>query len=320
MMFLPHISKSETNGNGDGRQSPIETELPFHELTEMFPLLEGEPFEELVADIREHGLQVSILTHEGQIVDGRNRYRACRQAGVEPRYYQWHGRGSLVAYVIALNLHRRHLSASQLAMVSLRVLPLIQKEAKQRSRQGKKTDPAVTGRSEELAGKIVGVSRCSVKAARNVQQNGVPQLAEAVRDGRVSVSDAASIVKEPPAKQRQALSEVRKGQARNLKSAVAKNPQSRQSKAKAGKSFTVENLDSLAHELTCRAESIRRLADELRGNGIPEITLTRYVEAAGAPQVLDGFIGHCRKVMRVMASSSTDDISHSNNLLEKDLK
>jgi hypothetical protein len=48
--------------------------LKFHPLAETFPLMEGAEFSELIADIKAHGQREWILTYEGMILDGRNRY------------------------------------------------------------------------------------------------------------------------------------------------------------------------------------------------------------------------------------------------------
>ena len=66
-----------------------EQEMQFHELANVFPLIEGPAFDELVADVKAHGLREPIITHEGKIIDGRNRFRACQQAAVEPRFEEW---------------------------------------------------------------------------------------------------------------------------------------------------------------------------------------------------------------------------------------
>jgi ParB-like chromosome segregation protein Spo0J len=99
---------------------PPATELPFHPAADRFPLLEGEEFDALVADIAANGLRESILLHpDGSILDGRNRLRACQQAGVAPRFEPWDGQGSEEAVVLSLNLHRRHLTPEQRRAVVL---------------------------------------------------------------------------------------------------------------------------------------------------------------------------------------------------------
>src|SRR6516164_633744 len=89
-------------------------DLKFHPLANDFPLLEGREFDDLVANIKAHGLHEPIVIFQDQILDGRNRYRACEAAGVnyiadnilDPGF-------DAVAYVVSKNIHRRHLTTEQ---------------------------------------------------------------------------------------------------------------------------------------------------------------------------------------------------------------
>jgi ParB-like chromosome segregation protein Spo0J len=79
--------------------------------------MSGEEYEALVADIKKNGLLGVIVLHEGMILDGRHRYRACLEAGVEPHFVDYlstsHGQrfNDPAACVLSANIHRRHLDA-----------------------------------------------------------------------------------------------------------------------------------------------------------------------------------------------------------------
>ena len=85
------------------------TALEFHPLANLFPLVEGTEFDDLVADIGAHGLHEPIVVFEDKILDGRNRYRACMAARVEPTFTVYMG-DDPISYVVSLNLRRRHLN------------------------------------------------------------------------------------------------------------------------------------------------------------------------------------------------------------------
>jgi hypothetical protein len=89
--------------------------IPFHPIANLFPLMEGAEFNALVADIKAHGLREPIVIYEGKILDGRNRYRACRRLRYKLTNNHFRRVDVLVddpvAYVTSANIHRRHLTA-----------------------------------------------------------------------------------------------------------------------------------------------------------------------------------------------------------------
>lgn len=95
------------------------TKYRFHPARTVFPQLSDENLQELADDIAVNGLRNPIVLWQGKIVDGRNRYLACRIAEVEPRFTEFEG-DDPIGCVISQYLQRRHLTASQNAIVACR--------------------------------------------------------------------------------------------------------------------------------------------------------------------------------------------------------
>ena len=136
--------------------------MEFHEVASIFPLLEGPEFNRLVEDIKTNGLIEPIWTYQGKIIDGRNRYRACIEAGVELQYREWDREGSLVEFVISVNIKRRNQTTSQLAATGVLLEPMFKPGALARMLAGKKLDPTPSsaegmGEAREQAARAVGV-------------------------------------------------------------------------------------------------------------------------------------------------------------------
>lgn len=93
-----------------------------HPYADKFPMLPQAELEELAQSIRESGLrQPIVVTVDGLILDGRNRFQACRMAGVEPESVVYEG-SDLAEYVLDANITRRNMTTSQRAMATALVL------------------------------------------------------------------------------------------------------------------------------------------------------------------------------------------------------
>lgn len=206
--------------------------MKYHPLADVFPLIEGAEFDALVADVAKQGLLEAIVTLDGDILDGRNRYRACVAAGVEPHFEVFEG-ADPVAFVVSKNVARRHLDESQRAIAAAKIAVL---------QRGDNQHASIEAPSQAKAATLLNVSRSGVQRAREVLTDGTPELVKAVEAGRVSVSAAADVATLPKVEQTEI---VAKGEKEILE--AAKRIRAQKSEAR-------------------REERIEKIADISRGN------------------------------------------------------
>lgn len=274
--------------------------IPYHPLASIFPLLEGPAFDALVADISENGLQVPIVvTSDGAILDGRNRYRACVAAGIEPTFETYTGDDHL-AYVISLNLQRRHLDESQRAMVAARIANL----GKGRPRFNpqicgfiEEKHPAVT---QKQASNMLNVGERTVQHAREVLDEGAPELVEAVERGEASVSAASQIASLPKDEQ---VEIVARGEAEILR--AAKEIRERKSEERARENVGVASrkveIPSGEKGLAEFDDAIEAIVAERAGFGNAETyRQAKKVVDEGAPELIEAMD---RGIVSIFAAS-----------------
>lgn len=167
--------------------------MKFHPYSEVFPLLEGKDFDELVADIKAHGLREKIVLYQGKVLDGRNRFLACQKAKVRPLKREFKGSDAdALAFVVSANVARRHLTENQRAMAAARIATL---------RKGGDPNASREALTQGEAAEQMDVSRSSVQRARKVVEQGSKALQHAVDSGEVPLTRAASVVDLPKAEQ-----------------------------------------------------------------------------------------------------------------------
>jgi hypothetical protein len=93
--------------------SAIAPPLRIHAVAALFPDLSPSDYASLLDDIRQHGVKLPILVWRGEILDGRHRYRACRELGIPCPMQEWNGRDPWFE-VQSRNLVRRHLAKEQI--------------------------------------------------------------------------------------------------------------------------------------------------------------------------------------------------------------
>lgn len=181
----------------------------------------------LADDIRANGLADDIELFDGKVIDGRRRLRACQLAGVAPRFKAV-SPADPVTYVLSKQ-NRRDLTPSQRAMIGARATKLrdeLAAAAKERhatavarSNRARADKPSVEpvppmdtepAKSRDAIGKLVGVSGRTIDFATKVVERGIPELAQAVDEGRMAVKTAAVLATEPEEVQRAEIADPKR--------------------------------------------------------------------------------------------------------------
>ena len=160
-----------------------------HPLCTLFPRLGAAEFAALVADIKANGLREPITLHDGMILDGGNRYRACIEAGIEPTFREFDG-GNIVSFVLSANLHRRHMTAGQQAAIVASAQDWARAQPANRPRKECNLAPLDTAASRAAeSGSSLRTQKMADKVAK-----ADPALAKQVAQGAVSLPRAVEQV------------------------------------------------------------------------------------------------------------------------------
>ncbi len=161
----------------DRRTGEAVTITGIHPMADLFPRLEGEDFHDLVSSLREQGLlEPIVIDEQGHVLDGRNRLRACQEAGVKPEVVPYEG-DDPSRYALTVNITRRHLTAGQRAMI-----------------QAKSRLFATNNLVQEDAAVFGGVSQSRIAYAEIVLTH-APDLVDGVIIGGTSLDEAYDLAK-----------------------------------------------------------------------------------------------------------------------------
>lgn len=166
-----------------------------HPLSAAFPIMPADEIAALAQDIKANGLREPGIIFEGKILDGWHRYQACEIAGIPFKHFPLPAGRDPVVFVLSRNLHRRHLSASQRASAVVSC-------SEWRDRGKPKSAPGADLQTAAELAKTADVGTRTIERAKVAHKAG---LTDAVKDGKVSVKQAAEIAKLPERERKQAI-------------------------------------------------------------------------------------------------------------------
>jgi len=158
----------------------------FHPLANLFALISEKKLQALTADIKKNGLHHLITLYRGKILDGRNRYKACLAAGVEPRFKEYKGKDPL-SFVVSENVQRRQLTVGQRALAAVELVTL------KKGRPSRNTSIDVF--SQKDAAKLMNIGIASVQRAQKLLEQGNAAKINAVKKGVISLNKALPTLK-----------------------------------------------------------------------------------------------------------------------------
>lgn len=191
--------------------------MEFHEIANIFPMLESAELQSLAEDIRINGLKTPILLFDGAILDGRNRYKACEIAGITPQFETFQGdKAAALSHVWSLNFQRRHLNSSQAAIADAKrkqlddqyrqLLEELANAKRARPNAGRPENNSVqkiepnylkdnTALTDHKRAKSAGTNRTYVKHADKLVESGREDLISAIEKGQMTISQAQVVIK-----------------------------------------------------------------------------------------------------------------------------
>ncbi len=175
-----------------------------NEFRTLIPPLTGEEFDQLESNCIENGIQDSLKTWRGILIDGHNRYEIAKEHGLEfkTEEMEFSSRDDVKLWIIKNQLGRRNLSAYDRSVLALKLKPMIAEKAKEQ--QGTRTDICQKSdksidTKKELA-KVAGVSHDTIHKVDVIENSDNDEVKQAVRNKEMSIDKAYREVKGLPPK------------------------------------------------------------------------------------------------------------------------
>lgn len=162
------------------------------EFESLIPPLSAEEFKQLEENCVKEGIRDSLITWNGILIDGHNRFKIAAKHGLlwNERKIEFADRNEAKRWIILNQFGRRNLSAYDRSVLALKLKPVIAEKAKEQ--QGTRTDISQKSvkshdTQKELA-KVAGVSHDTIHKVEAIQKSGNEQLIKDIKEGRESIN------------------------------------------------------------------------------------------------------------------------------------
>ena len=178
------------------------------EFKNLIPALSVEEYAQLEANILEEGIREPIITWNGFIIDGHNRFSIAQRFDLEykttSKYFS--SEESVKEWMILNQFGRRNLSNYQRSVLALELEEVFSKKAKEKERirktRSQKSDESLekVSTKKELS-KVASVSHDTISKVKKIQEKAPEEVKAKLATGEVSINAAYKEIKKEEKKQ-----------------------------------------------------------------------------------------------------------------------
>jgi len=177
------------------------------EFKNLIPPLSNEEYNQLEANILEEGIREPIITWNGFIIDGHNRFSIAQRFDLEykttSKYFA--SEESVKEWMILNQFGRRNLSNYQRSVLALELEEVFSKKAKEKQKEGggavpqKSAKPPIETRKE--LSKVASVSHDTISKVKKIQEKAPQEVKAKLETGEVSINAAYKEIKKEEKKE-----------------------------------------------------------------------------------------------------------------------
>ena len=158
-----------------------------------------EAHEALEHSIIKDGLLNPIITWNGTIIDGHNRYEICRKLDIEFDTIEMSFKDSDDAklWILRNQMARRNMTDYSRVLKALKMKPILEEKARERQRAGVPSDSAEGGEVRDQIAKLAGVGRDTIAKVEEIDAAATDEIKAKVQSGEMSINAAHKALKVP---------------------------------------------------------------------------------------------------------------------------
>lgn len=176
------------------------------EFESLIPPLSPEEFQQLEENCVKEGIRDALITWNGILIDGHNRFKIAAKHGLHwnEKQMEFADRDEAKLWIIKNQLGRRNIHDLDRNALLLEEEKIVAKQANERMMAGVKIDPVENlpqGKTRDIMGAKMGVSGKQYDKLKTINQKASPEVKQQVREGVKSINGAYNEIKEQERKQ-----------------------------------------------------------------------------------------------------------------------